>query len=142
MIFGREPATIFQSTLPLRGATLMQSSKRAHWTFQSTLPLRGATINGSHHGAVPKISIHAPLAGSDWQSKPPLMLVLHFNPRSPCGERRERAGKKMIVSDFNPRSPCGERRILFVGLDDPLNFNPRSPCGERPGGVRTWSLSG
>ena len=33
----------------------------------------------------------------------------HFNPRSPCGERRCGLQSKLISNDFNPRSPCGER---------------------------------
>ena len=33
----------FQSTLPLRGATITQRLNQNGFTFQSTLPLRGAT---------------------------------------------------------------------------------------------------
>ena len=33
----------FQSTLPLRGATLLEYSSQRWFLFQSTLPLRGAT---------------------------------------------------------------------------------------------------
>ena len=33
----------FQSTLPLRGATTLTTSKPVFELFQSTLPLRGAT---------------------------------------------------------------------------------------------------
>ena len=37
-------------------------------------------------------------------------LQLHFNPRSPCGERRrERQRGGQVSGHFNPRSPCGER---------------------------------
>ena len=58
---------LFQSTLPLRGAT--PSRKRSTSTpsgFQSTLPLRGATMHDLAVGIdVGRISIHTPLAGSD-----------------------------------------------------------------------------
>ena len=57
---------LFQSTLPMRGATL----DGVAWTmdrmkFQSTLPMRGATTtqDGSRKNA--QISIHTPHAGSD-----------------------------------------------------------------------------
>ena len=55
--------------------------------FQSTLPLRGAThVQHGLQGCF-LISIHAPLAGSDIVAR----VVDHdgadFNPRSPCGER-------------------------------------------------------
>ena len=167
--------------------------------FQSTLPVRGATIMLQHIKRVFAISIHAPRAGSDRPMRDTLRTFPHFNPRSPCGERPEpdihvlgvgdisihapRAGSDTtsssssgIVTDFNPRSPCGERqmakktvlkRVLFqstlpvrgatahecrqhpkhaisihaprAGSDytpsfiaDPtMHFNPRSPCGER-----------
>ena len=58
---------------------------------------------------------------------------MHFNPRSPCGERREaEIGGVNVVKHFNPRSPCGERRCSIFVRAHPADFNPRSPCGERP----------
>ena len=56
--------------------------------FQSTLPVRGATSPsfGSERGS--RISIHAPRAGSDHPFPPTPAMERHFNPRSPCGERR------------------------------------------------------
>ena len=80
---------------------------------------------------------------------------MHFNPRSPCGERPFHAGGAgQQVVHFNPRSPCGERlaqrdeRIAKLEFQSTLPvwgatwlksssvnsfayFNPRSPCGER-----------
>ena len=37
-----------------------------------------------------KISIHAPRAGSDFMYDEDYKAAEHFNPRSPCGERRYR----------------------------------------------------
>ncbi len=101
------------------------------------------------------ISIHAPLAESDYSSVSMSTLSVNFNPRSPRGERlaeRDYENTKIIISIhaplaesdvqisnltptpayFNPRSPRGER---LVGDDDSgkeiLDFNPRSPRGER-----------
>ena len=195
----------FQSTLPLRGATVavleqrvknlisihapLAGSDEAHHIlsrtyknfnprspcgerpsprlqsiygaiFQSTLPLRGATVGLNQIAQLVRISIHAPLAGSDavifhdgqqdfrFQSTLPLRgatergheygrHVLHFNPRSPCGERRGPRQLLAVTVDFNPRSPCGERRGRFSGRRNPRDFNPRSPCGERLGTLRT-----
>ena len=55
--------------------------------FQSTLPVRGATVDVIPLYGVWAISIHAPRAGSDqiWSLCP--LWQFHFNPRSPCGER-------------------------------------------------------
>ncbi len=80
----------------------------------------------------------------------------HFNPRSPCGERRACVyGFPIACIYFNPRSPCGERQVVIADDWDLTmisihallaesdihdiktantklcNFNPRSPCGER-----------
>ena len=57
----------------------------------------------------------------------------HFNPRSPCGERRE--CKKLcvinrIISIHAPRA--GSDFLLSCTAWPFSNFNPRSPCGERP----------
>ena len=128
--------------------------------FQSTLPLRGATncTTNTRHGHA--ISIHAPLAGSDanvlpgprapmiFQSTLPLrgattiqppagMRTPNFNPRSPCGERRSRRITRNPRRDFNPRSPCGERLFPGILVSHQWNFNPRSPCGERR--VMRWT---
>ena len=55
----------FQSTLPLRGATLPRCSPVDASKFQSTLPLRGATRRKIFGAYLVRISIHTPLAGSD-----------------------------------------------------------------------------
>ena len=123
--------------------------------FQSTLPVWGATgfsIVGV--GFIP-ISIHAPRVGSDQGDHLPVLAHCHFNPRSPCGERRQSGlVHKEWCGYFNPRSPCGERPIMWrrrrswgvfqstlpvwgatrftcSSKFSILDFNPRSPCGER-----------
>ena len=56
---------LFQSTLPLRGATSDRYEDIIDIKFQSTLPLRGATYARGYHAGNLGISIHTPLAGSD-----------------------------------------------------------------------------
>ncbi len=63
-----------------------------HWLyqkslFQSTRPVRGATLDSWHLAQDFKVSIHAPRAGRDvlhvsLSTRPP-----RFNPRAPCGAR-------------------------------------------------------
>ena len=56
--------------------------------FQSTLPVWGATrgrLPGPDGGDA--ISIHAPRVGSDSNANLAVTRVSYFNPRSPCGER-------------------------------------------------------
>ena len=55
--------------------------------FQSTLPLRGATDLQDAFGFIHGISIHTPLAGSDSWLLVIGSLETDFNPHSPCGER-------------------------------------------------------
>ena len=55
------------------------------------------------------ISIHTPLAGSDFRSLPKKLTPENFNPHSPCGERPGSMMSPGFRSDFNPHSPCGER---------------------------------
>ena len=56
---------------------------------------------------------------------------MHFNPRSPHGERRWRLAKPIPTTYFNPRSPRGERLIEEIWYNIDNDFNPRSPRGER-----------
>ncbi len=58
--------------------------------FQSSRPLRGATTIPLAVVEHPKISILAPLAGRDCPGRrSPRPKSAHFNPRAPCGARRE-----------------------------------------------------
>mgnify|MGYP004714141563 FL=1 len=105
----------FQSTLPARGATGAFISMILTNIFQSTLPARGATTARQHPDSRMAISIHAPRTGSDNSIRTRnIQTALHFNPRSPHGERR---GCPTVCCDrkkhFNPRSPHGERLSFF-----------------------------
>ena len=146
------------------------------WPFQSTHPVRGATMRRDLRCHGMPISIHAPRAGCDCGAAADGLRRADFNPRTPCGVRRftpveikslyaisihapragcdkeikvgqvtgfisihaPRAGCDKIIlvrvkkrDNFNPRTPCGVRRLkrkLFFCLTD---FNPRTPCGVR-----------
>ena len=108
--------------------------RRAMMIFQSTLPVRGATNITFDSFCPGKISIHAPRAGSDWGSLGEGSVSSNFNPRSPCGERLLICVViAIMIYHFNPRSPCGERPSAPTSRRGRVrDFNPRSPCGERP----------
>ena len=55
----------FQPTRPLRGATRWSTAPKAKAVFQPTRPLRGATITSILIQSWYNISTHAPLAGRD-----------------------------------------------------------------------------
>ena len=102
---------IFQSTLPVWGATIKELNDLLFVEFQSTLPVWGAT---------------SPSGCRCWRKK-------YFNPRSPCGERPGSSANTSVLPRISIHAPR-------VGSDvqGPLlpanhrDFNPRSPCGERP----------
>ena len=58
--------------------------------FQSTLPLRGATRQRHDKRKRRLISIHTPLAGSDMDVGDGTTEPFNFNPHSPCGERPQK----------------------------------------------------
>ena len=122
--------------------------------FQSTLPLRGATKDRMPKIAESYISIHAPLTGSDAEAESESKGTHNFNPRSPYGERPVNSvfpvkppqisiHAPLTGSDpsqsfrppkagyFNPRSPYGERPACVRAVRYQDYFNPRSPYGER-----------
>ena len=124
----------FQSTRPLRGATLPSPNaltitsdfnprapcgarptprrpRLSGGTFQSTRPLRGATLGDVVCADIGFISIHAPLAGRDSPNTPDKIHARNFNPRAPCGARHPSRPRPPIACRyFNPRAPCGARR--------------------------------
>ena len=130
---------VFQSTLPLRGATAYRFSidetliisihtplagSDAHhairlggFTISIHTPLAGSDYRVAAVEKPTKISIHTPLAGSDSASGHVPHTHEYFNPHSPCGERLYSARRTRIAPQhFNPHSPCGER--LFRSFVD------------------------
>ncbi len=146
--------TIFQSTLPVWGATHRGTGLERLHRFQSTLPVWGATVYRGGLRHKPDISIHAPRVGSDSFWPAYSQNFFYFNPRSPCGERRASIKKLTERRIFQSTLPVWGATTGYsfksrwvsisihaprVGSDGSLlphtqhspNFNPRSPCGER-----------
>ena len=73
--------------------------------FQSTLPVRGATRPLQPPGDGCLISIHAPRAGSDPTPTSRRQATRYFNPRSPCGERLKRRARLLADPEFQSTLP-------------------------------------
>ena len=151
---------LFQSTLPLRGATHQSNHATFYLYISIHAPLTGSDPLRPLKGQSLEISIHAPLTGSDFRLVVIRIPLLDFNPRSPYGERPNLSSSSMRAgisihapltgsdsriychvrgrSNFNPRSPYGERRHPAPAKPDAGDFNPRSPYGERPGSLRLF----
>ena len=152
---------VFQSTHPLRGATIAQADNAAQAliAFQSTHPLRGATRRANASKAVFRFQSTHPLRGATLRLSGAITrLSANFNPRTPCGVRlcggqaatdfatrlfqsthplrgATRAPISVLrrTGDFNPRTPCGVRPARRKRRGQGLyDFNPRTPCGVRP----------
>ena len=77
--------------------------------FQSTLPARGATGVTTTQEMLESISIHAPRTGSDTlegNSTPSKIISIHA-PRT--GSDEDLQSGQSSADNFNPRSPHGER---------------------------------
>ena len=145
---------IFQSTLPVWGATRLELVRRYSYViFQSTLPVWGAATLGGHDpdaaglisihapvwGATYKIhvlpplgmiSIHAPRVGSDSRGRAPLLRGPYFQSTLPVWERQNAHGTSLYLADISIHAPrVRSDRCRPSRRRRPGNFNPRSPCG-------------
>ena len=144
----------FNPRSPCGERRVCRSLTAKRFTFQSTLPVRGATCDIQYLKLTAFISIHAPRAGSDLYCIYFSGYQPHFNPRSPCGERRRLSllcnSRSKFQSTLPVRGATFAVHCFFyigaisihaprAGSDDLrktsivclVNFNPRSPCGER-----------
>ena len=79
-----------------------------------------------------EISIHALLAESDHVPRQNPVQVVVFLSTLSLRRATIKAGRRYIlIEHFYPRSPCGERPRVPRLSSSPHNFYPRSPCGER-----------
>ena len=97
----------FQSTLPVRGATLSRYTYFFSSRFQSTLPVRGATKRRKGICAAGQpISIHAPREGSDKNFLPQCSTTVLISIHAPREGSDKRHPKLWVCQGhFNPRSP-------------------------------------
>ena len=122
--------------------------------FQSTSSVWRTTPHTKSHTLFVFISIHVLRVEDDAPETSSVSVLLHFNPRPPCGGRlrphfleschtnisihvlrvEDDAAFSASVSfplHFNPRPPCGGRLAQPVLFLNEIHFNPRPPCGGR-----------
>ena len=116
----------------------------------------GATLSVDDGLLVLGISIHAPRVGRDGRPARRPAWVNNFNPRAPCGARREdygycyrdftisihapRVGRDVVTQAFiihkrefqSTRPVWGATFLRRCTILRTPNFNPRAPCGARP----------
>ena len=130
---GLRNAELFQSTLPVWGATWTPLSYRAMRSrFQSTLPVWGATMPRRVFTDSSRISIHAPRVGSDVLPDKSSRLPAIFQSTLPVWGATQKTSPQSRPARFQSTLPVwGATRRYRKRLRRPADFNPRSPCGER-----------
>ncbi len=146
--------SVFLSTLPARGATALFKNKNVLHCISIHAPREGSDQMHLSKRANGKISIHAPREGSDILQAAFVLVVLHFYPRSPRGERRQLCKYRFRPSNISIHAPRegsdGELYIQHPGPKISIHapregsdgqavashrdggyFYPRSPRGER-----------
>ena len=123
----------FQSTLPARGATRQRRrNDGGKQGFQSTLPARGATqmLCGLKITGIFQSTLPARGATPAMLSARPRAAFQSTLPAR--GATLFALSSTLRCDNFNPRSPHGERpSSSSQSFRIPSNFNPRSPHGER-----------
>ena len=106
----------FQPTLPVRGATSYAYFFAPIVIFQPTLPVRGATRHGYGSHIDKDISTHAPRAGSDHRWDCHSVQYFYFNPRSPCGERRNTIITQYTITTISTHAPRAGSDPLSISV--------------------------
>ena len=144
----------FQSTHPLRGATICGRPIVDAIPISIHAPLAGCDPVDAASSSVLPISIHAPLAGCDLAGLTNICIPPNFNPRTPCGVRQEAFQNRYTYNQFQSTHPlrgatdrCYQSfywctisiHAPLAGCDNAVktiqtarkDFNPRTPCGVR-----------
>ena len=147
---------LFQSTRPIRGATLLlvdaavgaDISIHAPHTgrdeyqafvdkfkpkFQSTRPIRGATVASLTGFGADQFQSTRPIRGATQHPRTAFFLPSYFNPRAPYGARRRHLvvnAQGRIISIHAPHT--GRDTVIHFTLRILTDFNPHAPYGARP----------
>ena len=126
-------ATDFNPRAPY-GARLIVShdGSRVLYEFQSTRPIRGATLLLFCSRYPFDISIHAPHTGRDVAPNAIKPMPMDFNPRAPYGARRCTKCHTADAEGFQSTRPIRGATTSSIGASClSINFNPRAPYGAR-----------
>ena len=130
--FNRPHSSIFQSTLPLRGATSrLLRPIRVPKYFNPHSPCgerRHRTRSTTHL----LISIHTPLAGSDAMPELFVRDRLRISIHTPLAGSDTGAVESIEIQGISIHTPLAGSDVQSnPSTNFPFYFNPHSPCGER-----------
>ena len=118
----------FQSTLPARGATLIEENNGQAIDISIHAPRTGSDTHGSVRCPTIRISIHAPRTGSDHHRRPRIHAPARFQSTLPARGATRDDGRRADPRNFNPRSPHGERPRARVDLEALRQFQSTLPA--------------
>ena len=122
----------FQSTHPVWGATRPDRGGGVALVISIHAPRVGCDIRGHGIKQWDFISIHAPRVGCDWGLQMRPVRWLNFNPRTPCGVRRNTWRFSIhcpLISIHAPRVGCDAVCDFFVGPIQTISIHaPRVGC--------------
>ena len=125
--------SVFQSTLPVWGATIFDMGTRFIWWISIHAPRVGSDHTfATHLQYLHIISIHAPRVGSDClpRRRQTAQGISIHAPR--VGSDRFVVHLRNNGQPFQSTLPVwGATWLVDWSCCRPLHFNPRSPCGER-----------
>ena len=124
---GRDPlpgfthpgAWLFQSTRPLRGATLRQICGVQIVAVSIHAPLAGRDSTAKRmYSRFVYVSIHAPLAGRDACPRVTSNVGRCFNPRAPCGARRKAVQQRSVHGVVSIHAPLAGRDVVSPSAEN------------------------
>ena len=95
----------FNPRAPCGARRRARLKNRLRHLFQSTRPVWGATAIRGARARAEAISIHAPRVGRDDVFLDYERQAHHFNPRAPCGARRDGFNPHLAVCDISIHAP-------------------------------------
>ena len=131
----------FQSTRPIRGATILHVTitlSRQNFNPRAPYGARLCPYKGVQYRQA--ISIHAPHTGRDViQLMRSCVDYLFQSTRPIRGATSGEGYQAGATTNFNPRAPYGARQTrVFPDMTCQIHFNPRAPYGARPNSISTW----
>ena len=122
---------VFQSTRPMRGATLNNIDIDSQERFQSTRPMRGATKVKAAIVSNKQFQSTRPMRGATWLRRDLdyLYAVSIHAPHAGRDPFRSASRQGWIVSIHAPHA--GRDRTAATMSSGTGCFNPRAPCGAR-----------
>ena len=122
----------FQSTLPVRGATVPAYPTAHPSAISIHAPRAGSDGPGVRAAGASGISIHAPRAGSDEQGHPAQFCTGAISIHAPRVGSDVSVPSVVALHDISIHAPrVGSDTCWTCSPASTRNFNPRSPCGER-----------